>query len=172
MRSVHPDDIQHARAAWQTSLESGMPFEVELRIRTTTGSYRWMVARALQISDARSRRVRWAGTWTDIDDLKHLQGELRAAQRDAAESLATLEALQAASPIGFGFVGCELRIVYMNERLSQLNGIPHNEAQGRKIAEVLGPVRPRVENYYRGALEFGESVAVVAVVAVAQPPAS
>ncbi len=42
---VHPDDVSRTRVAWQSALRDDTPFEVEYRVRTIGGDYRWMVAR-------------------------------------------------------------------------------------------------------------------------------
>jgi PAS domain S-box-containing protein len=163
LRVVHPDDASRAGEAWQRAIREGTPYEVEYRVLTTDGDYRWMVARALPVGGADGQVVRWAGTWTDVDDLKRLQDHLGGSQSGSAASLAILEALQATAPIGIGFVDLELRIVHMNELLAGLNGLSPDEAQGRSLAEVMGPIWPRVEPFYRLALESGEAVVNVGV---------
>jgi PAS domain S-box-containing protein len=66
----HPDDQDHAWAAWRHSLATGDPYEVEYRLRKWTGEYRWTLGRALPVRDPGGQIVRWIGTCTDIDDVK------------------------------------------------------------------------------------------------------
>jgi PAS domain S-box-containing protein len=73
--AVHPDDIQAFIQKWRTSLQTGEPYEQELRYRKHDGSYRWHLARALPIKDEQGNIVRWYGTSTDIDDRKQLETE-------------------------------------------------------------------------------------------------
>jgi PAS domain S-box-containing protein len=73
---VHPDDARRTREAWETSFESGRPFESEYRLKQADGAWRWTLARALPVHDEQGKLVRWYGTLTDIDD-GHRQSENR-----------------------------------------------------------------------------------------------
>jgi PAS domain S-box-containing protein len=63
----HPDDIADVMRAWQRSIASGEPFEMEFRLRRADGAFRWFLTRATPLRDAGGRIVRWFGTNTDID---------------------------------------------------------------------------------------------------------
>ena len=129
---------------------------LEYRVRTSGGDYRWMIARALPVRGPGGEVLRWAGTWTDVDDLKRLNEQL-GGQGGTAASLAILEASSVNRALGIGFVDRELRIVHMNELLAGLNGLSPDEAQGRSLPEVMGSIWPRVEPFYRQVLETGEA---------------
>jgi len=162
LRVLHPDDVSRTRVAWQSALRDDTPFEVEYRVRTVSGDYRWMVARALPVLGLDDEVVRWAGTWTDIDDIKHIQDKL-GGMGGVAASLAILDALQETAPIGIGFVDRELRIVHVNELMAGLNGTTPQEAQGRTLAEVLGSIWPRVQAHYQQVLNSGKAIANIDV---------
>ena len=159
---VHPDDVSRTRVAWQSALRDDSPFEVEYRVRTIGGDYRWMVARALPVFGLDDEVVRWAGTWTDIDDIKHLQDKL-GGMGGVAASLAILDALQETAPIGIGFVDREFRLVHVNELMAGLNGTTPEKAQGRTLAEVLGSIWPRVQSHYQQVLNSGTAIANIEV---------
>jgi PAS domain S-box-containing protein len=164
LRVVHPDDTSRAQEAWQTALLDGTPFEVEYRVLTVEGDYRWVVARALPVLGLDDVIVRWAGTWTDVDDIKNLEHNLGGATKEgSAASLAILDALQATVPVGIGLVDREFRIVHMNDLLAGLNGTSPEEAHGRTLAEVLGSVWPRVQPHYQQVLDTGKGVVDVKV---------
>ncbi|MDQ1395059.1 MAG: hypothetical protein QOG64_318 [Acidimicrobiaceae bacterium] len=163
LRVVHPDDATRARDSWENAIRDSTPYEVEYRVRTAGGDYRWMVARALPVRGLDGRVIHWAGTWTDVDDLKRLHDQLGGGQGGEAASLAILEALQATAPLAVGVVDRELRIVHMNELQAGLNGLSPEEAQGRSLAEVMGSVWPRVEPFYRQVLATGDAIANVGV---------
>ncbi len=76
---LHPEDREQAWESWQRSLRNGEPYEVEYRFRRSDGEYRWFLARALPVRDARGRVTRWFGTCTDIQDQKLAEAELRRA---------------------------------------------------------------------------------------------
>jgi PAS domain S-box-containing protein len=78
LAGVHPDDRQLVRAVWQTSVQTGMPYEVEHRLRDgTSGAYRWFLARAMPVRDETGQVVKWFGTRTDITDQKQTEQRLK-----------------------------------------------------------------------------------------------
>jgi PAS domain S-box-containing protein len=163
LRVVHPDDAGQARQAWESAIRDGAPYRVEYRVRTSGGDYRWMVARALPVRGLNGEVLRWAGTWTDVDDLKRLNDQLGGGEGGTAASLAILEALQATAPLAIGFVDRDLQIVHMNQLQAGLNGLSPEEARGRSLAEVMGSTWSRVEPFYRQVLATGEAIANVGV---------
>lgn len=67
----HPDDQPRAWKAWQHSLKTGQPYEIEYRLRNgKTGEYRWFLGRALPVRDDTGQIIKWFGTCTDIDEQK------------------------------------------------------------------------------------------------------
>ena len=86
----HPDDQERSRAAWQASLASGKPYEIQYRLRHHSGDYRWVLGRALPVRDDAGAITRWMGTCTDIHDQKLAEEELRQAARRKDEFLAML----------------------------------------------------------------------------------
>ena len=78
--AVHPEDLKRVVEKWQTSVAGGAPFEVEVRYRRAAdGQYRWFLARAVSLRDARGKILKWYGVSTDIEDRKRaeqLQAEL------------------------------------------------------------------------------------------------
>ena len=66
--AFHSDDVDAYREAWGQALESGEPFEQELRVRRADGTWRWMISRGLPVRDSDGESTIWFGTLTDIDD--------------------------------------------------------------------------------------------------------
>lgn len=69
-RLIHPEDSQPVSAHREQAFGRGDVYEIEHRIRRADGVYRWMLSRALPLSDANGQKAQWLGTFTDIDDLK------------------------------------------------------------------------------------------------------
>ena len=68
---LHPDDVDIASAAWQHSLDTGDPFEIEYRLKEAkTGEYNWFLARAMPFLNQDNEIERWYGTCTNIDPTK------------------------------------------------------------------------------------------------------
>lgn len=73
---VHPDDKPDAARVWQISLETGTEYETEFRVLHKSGTYRWVLVRALPIKDNNGNIVRWYGSNTDIQEKKQFQEDL------------------------------------------------------------------------------------------------
>ncbi len=93
IRVLHPDDIRPTLAAWDISLHTGQPIDVEYRIRRRDGLWRWMRARAAPRRTESGEIMRWYGTVEDIDDRKKAEEALRASE-------ARLQAIFDAVPVG------------------------------------------------------------------------
>jgi len=65
---LHPDDRSVAWRNWEEVLRSGQPFEMECRLLTAAGGFRWHLVRATPLRDSTGTIVKWFGACTDIDD--------------------------------------------------------------------------------------------------------
>jgi PAS domain S-box-containing protein len=71
---VHPEDLPRMLERWQEALQTGKPYENELRFRRALdGAYRWHLTRALPMTNRRREVVKWFGSNTDIDDQKRAE---------------------------------------------------------------------------------------------------
>ncbi len=81
----HPDDVEHASAAWRSSIAGNAPYRVEVRtFHAADRTYRWCVTTALPLLDESGRLLRWHGTVVDMHDWKLAQEELRDTQAELA----------------------------------------------------------------------------------------
>jgi formate hydrogenlyase transcriptional activator len=74
-RDLHPDDLERAGSERRCGLASGVPFEIEKRMRGKDGQYRWFLFRYNPLLNEQGRVKRWFATATDIDD--RFQAEAR-----------------------------------------------------------------------------------------------
>ncbi len=82
---LHPDDCVSALTGAERRLESTGHYEMEFRMRSAGGNYRWILSRGKVVSrDDNGRACRVVGTHTDITAQKTLEIELRRA-KEAAE---------------------------------------------------------------------------------------
>ncbi|GHO54500.1 PAS domain S-box protein [Ktedonobacter robiniae] len=83
LAGVHPDDQQRVQAAWQISIQAGEPYEVEHRLQDgTSGSYRWFLARGVPQRNAQGAILHWVGTYTDIDEQKRAEQQLKESEQN------------------------------------------------------------------------------------------
>jgi PAS domain S-box-containing protein len=66
--TVHPQERDLVLAAWRRAVASGAHYDMEYRVRWSTGDYRWVHARAQPHRDAAGKIVSWSGTIEDIHD--------------------------------------------------------------------------------------------------------
>ncbi|MBU5613891.1 hybrid sensor histidine kinase/response regulator [Geomonas azotofigens] len=80
---VHPDDLAHTRERLQAHLDGRTPlFETEQRLRTKSGSWKWVLARGKLVSrDAEGAPLRMTGTHTDLTEQKRLEAQFLQAQK-------------------------------------------------------------------------------------------
>jgi PAS domain S-box-containing protein len=79
---IQPEDRARAMAVWTGCLQGGAPFEMEMRIRSASGVYRWFLVRAVPVRNQEGEIVKWFGTSTDIDDQKNVEVRLARAVSD------------------------------------------------------------------------------------------
>src|SRR6185503_517036 len=65
---VHPDDVERCHRRWTEARIKQESYDVEIRCRTASGNYRWMLARAEPLFDPGGRLVLWFGVYTDIEE--------------------------------------------------------------------------------------------------------
>ncbi len=65
---IHPDDLDEAQRLWSSSLLTGEPLDVEFRLATSEGCYRWFRNRAAARKAEDGTVVRWYGTVENVDD--------------------------------------------------------------------------------------------------------
>ena len=90
-RVMHSQDAEIVAKDLPGQLQSGSPFEYELRLRREDGQYRWFHYRFNPMSDEEGRVTRWYLAGTDIDDRK------LAEQRLQEENVALREEVDKAS---------------------------------------------------------------------------
>ncbi|HEV3140562.1 MAG TPA: PAS domain-containing protein [Vicinamibacterales bacterium] len=78
-RAVHAADRQSCRAAYRAVIRSGLPFELEYRLRRADGEYRYVVDRASpRLADGEV--VGFIGSCLDVTNRKAAELELRASE--------------------------------------------------------------------------------------------
>ncbi|GHO60803.1 PAS domain-containing sensor histidine kinase [Ktedonobacter robiniae] len=83
LAGLHPDDRPRTREAWQTSIQTGMPYEVEHRVQDgTSGGYRWFLVRGVPQRNAQGTILHWVGTCTDIEDQKQAEQKIKASEEN------------------------------------------------------------------------------------------
>jgi PAS domain S-box-containing protein len=74
--TLHPDDIAPVLNAVQAHLCDRVPYDIEYRLKTKAGVYRWFRARGQAIWSDSGKATRMAGSITDVTDRKIAEASL------------------------------------------------------------------------------------------------
>jgi PAS domain S-box-containing protein len=74
--AVHPDDLPRVLVAWKHSFTTGLPYDIEHRMRRADGVYRWFQVRGVPLRDHEGRIVRWYVVMSDIEEAR-IEQEIR-----------------------------------------------------------------------------------------------
>jgi PAS domain S-box-containing protein len=89
VEAIHLEDRDTANQTVQKVLDGGNLFDIQYRMRTKCGSYRWFRARAVVVRDEDGKPRRMSGSLIDITEMKRLQElESRAQRLETAGSIA------------------------------------------------------------------------------------
>jgi diguanylate cyclase (GGDEF)-like protein/PAS domain S-box-containing protein len=146
---VHPEDQAILRNRIAGYLQGQPdPLEVEYRMRTAAGDYRWMLARAVAMRDTGGQPTRLVGLQTDVQDQKLMEEQLLfEAFHDSLTGLANRalfldrlrgELSHSGADFAVGFFDLK-QFAAINEQLGTRGGDKALAEAGRRIAECLPP---------------------------------
>ncbi len=129
---VHPDDVPRMREALVRVLKGGTPeYDIDLRIRTREGGWKWLHCRGRVTergADGRARRM--SGIVADIDARK--RAEEAAAERDRR-----FRDVAAVSREYVWETDARWRFTYLSERVESVLGYTCGELLGRALWEFV-----------------------------------
>ena len=130
MSRVHPEDKATTGDAFSSHLEQGAHFDVEIRLQTKAGEYRWFRARGQSVRGAAGKAIRMAGSITDMTDRRQASADLFAEKERA---LVTLES------IADGVITTDTDgwVKYLNPVAEQLTGWTTATARGLSMKAIL-----------------------------------
>jgi PAS domain S-box-containing protein len=137
--NVHPDDLAPAIEAARQHLRGETPsLEIELRMRSAGGRWKWLLARGTRSGqpDAARRGMRLVGTLTDISKRKAAEAALR--ESDARQQAILHSALDAIVTID-----AEGRVIDFNPAAEQMFGHSAERASGQPMHELIVPHKHR-----------------------------
>ena len=144
---IHPDDRESLMAAWLSAMESAQPLQVDYRVRSRDGTYRWYLAQSLPTFDDQGGVERWYGTASDIDDLKTLTARVEvSAERFRLLTESIPQMVWNADAVG--------DVTYFNTRWRDYTGLTKAAAVREWWAQILHPDdAAAVESEWRDCVE-------------------
>lgn len=116
---VLPEDVPGLTAQMHEHVESRAPFDIEFRIRHTSGEIRWLVSRGLIVTDAQGQVARVLGVNIDITERKRGEEELRKLYMAVEQS-----------PESIVITNLDAEIEYVNGSFQRTTGYSREDALG------------------------------------------
>ncbi|MBW3541256.1 MAG: response regulator [Planctomycetes bacterium] len=112
---LHPDDRQHTLEAIRRQIKDDVPYDVEYRLQTKIGEWRWFRARGVPVRDTEGRVVRMAGSIQDVTNRKCAEAALEQERN-------LLHALLTQLPDAIYFKDAESRFLRVSRALAEKLG--------------------------------------------------
>jgi len=127
---IHPDDREPVFRALRDHIEHHLPYEVESRLRTKQGEYRWFKAKGQALFDDQGTFIRGGGTIRDITE-----------EREAEEAIKRKHALLTTVVEGTSDIifvkDHEGRYLLVNSTAASILGLPIDAIIGKKDEELF-----------------------------------
>ncbi len=127
--AVDPRDLDRVKAAWEHSIATGDPYDIEYRVKSATGTFEWHHLAAQAEYDEMGSIIRWWGSSVNVDATRKLREE---ADRLAAEREAMLESMSD----GMYSADEEWRFMYVNASAERLLNTTRDKLIGRGVWDV------------------------------------
>jgi len=114
---LHPEDQRRTFQAIESALRDHVPFDIEYRLRTKSGAYRWFRSRAKVYFDERGEPTRMAGAIQDVHERK-------VAQAQTQEHSEQMQAIFSLTRDGFVSFDAGRRVSYVSPAMAQLTCLP------------------------------------------------
>jgi len=137
--STHPEDLDRTTRIIESHVRGELHhYEDELRLRTRSGHWKWVLSRAARVGGNGSdgRRPRLIGTMTDIDTRKAAETALR-------ESEARQQAILSSALDGIVIVDQQGRVLELNPAAEAMFGRRQADAAGQPMHELIVPPHHR-----------------------------
>ncbi|MDX1970390.1 MAG: PAS domain S-box protein, partial [Planctomycetaceae bacterium] len=147
--ALHPADREETLRRWTDILQSGVPSDLEFRLRAADGGYRWHVGRQVPIRNEQRGITQWFGTCTDIEDQKRAHAMLAGLNRVLAQIAAGASLTNILDDL----------VLFVEEMLGDSRGsILLLDADGRHLRLGAAPNLPPAYNRAIDGVEIGPNV--------------
>ncbi|MBE9201682.1 PAS domain S-box protein [Nodularia sp. LEGE 06071] len=151
LEAIHPEDQQLIAQAWETSINTLRPYQIECRLRRHDGEYRYMLERAVPVLETDGSVREWVGTCTDIHERKQAEFNL-------VEQNALLQSILECTPDLIMAKDLEGRYVALNSNVAKFLGKSIEQIIGKDDSELFPPeVAPGIMEKDRQVISTGIS---------------
>jgi PAS domain S-box-containing protein len=137
--AVHPDDLPGVIAVWTRSVDSGQPYDIELRQRRADSVYRWFHVQGLPVRDPEGHIIRWCVLQTDIDERKRNEAALTSAFEAIAKSEAELRTIIDAIPTLIVALKADGTFLSANQAVLDYTGLTKEDVATQSFRDTFHP---------------------------------
>ncbi len=157
LRLLHPDDLKKTKEAISAHFEQREPVDIEYRLRTHSGEYRWFRGRDQAIWDENGEARRMSGSIQDITQQKKAEARILREKRFS-------ENLIDSSMDGILAYDDKCHCTIWNPGMERISGVSKEQALGKCAFDVFPFLKKTEENRF-----FYEALAGRTVVARDRP---
>jgi two-component system CheB/CheR fusion protein len=157
---LHPNDVARARQAMEAHFHARVPYDMEYRLRTKGGEYRWFRIRGQALWDSQGKPLRMSGFLDDIDKQKKAEEALW-------QSNAELQAMYDGMADGLLIADLETkRLLRANAAICTMLGYSMEELRSMSVTDVhpaadVSAVMEILQAQVEGRLQLGEDLPVL-----------
>ncbi len=120
---VHPDDREIYHRKWKEAAYYRGRFQLEFRLKHSSGTYRWVMEQAIPLVSASGRVEAYVSSCVDLSsrNANELQGQSNEAR---------FRAVSEAAPLGIFVTDSDGNIIYTNHRFHEITGQRSEESLG------------------------------------------
>src|ERR1700722_11429001 len=155
--ALHPDDEEIVERAWREHIATGQPFDLEQRLRSADGQYRWHRVRRVPLRGESGEVIKWYAIAFDVDDRKRTEDALRESEADLAKARHELQLIIDTIPVLVLRHRADGIIDFVNEVGRVYSGITRTTWPSRTSVITHPDDVPRLEAAWDVALRTGES---------------
>ena len=138
-RSLHPDDMRLTLASWRRSIDTGCEYEIEHRLLTGSGDFRWFLSRSVPVRNADGAIVKWYGTSTDIHDRKLAEAQREEAFSALQESQEKYRLISENMSDVIWLMDMSLKYIFATPSLEQSLGYTMEELNAKPLDHIFTP---------------------------------
>ena len=153
--ALHPDDEEMIEREWREHIATGESFELQQRLRSADGQYRWHRVRRVPLRGDTGEVIRWYAVAFDIDESKRSDDALRKSEAELAKARHELQLIIDTVPVLVLRHRADGIIDFVNEVGRVYSGLTTTKWTSR-VSKITHPDDiPRLEASWDEALKTG-----------------
>lgn len=152
---IYPDDHNRRRQTMRVALNQKIPYAIEYRIITATGSIRWVLDQGRGDFDASGALTGIQGVFSDITEQKKQLNQLKARKEAYKDQATEFEAILDHMPGLVFYKDRNNAFIRVNKYVAEAYGLTKAELEGKNLNEIYSP--EQADAYYQDDLAVIDS---------------